>query len=50
MRELRAQSGGKPLRVYYAFDSRRLSILLVSGDKTGDYRFYEEYARVTESL
>jgi hypothetical protein len=29
MRELRVQSGGKPLRVFYAFDPRRTAILLI---------------------
>ncbi|HEU4452004.1 MAG TPA: type II toxin-antitoxin system RelE/ParE family toxin, partial [Longimicrobium sp.] len=28
MRELRAQSGGRPLRILYAFDPRRTAILL----------------------
>jgi hypothetical protein len=41
MRELRVQSGGKPLRVFYAFDPRRMAILLIGGDKTGDKRFYD---------
>ena len=41
MRELRAQAGGDPLRILYAFDPRRTAILLVAGDKTGDDRFYE---------
>jgi len=41
MRELRIQSGGKPLRVFYAFDPRRVAILLIGGDKTGDRRFYQ---------
>ena len=41
MRELRAQAGGDPLRMLYAFDSRRTAILLVAGDKTGDDRWYE---------
>src|SRR5579859_1723355 len=41
MRELRVQSGGKPLRIFYAFDPRRQVILLIGGDKTGDGRFYE---------
>jgi hypothetical protein len=36
MRELRVQSGGKPIRVFYAFDPRRTAILLLGGDKTGD--------------
>ena len=41
MRELRVQSGGRPIRVFYAFDLRRMAILLVGGDKTGNDRFYE---------
>jgi hypothetical protein len=40
LRELRVQSGGKPLRVFYAFDPRRQAVLLLGGDKTGDKRFY----------
>lgn len=40
MRELRAQSAGRPLRVLYAFDPRRCAILLVGGDKAGDERWY----------
>jgi len=41
MRELRVQSGGEPLRIFYAFDPRRTAILLIGGNKTGDERFYE---------
>jgi len=41
MRELRVQSGGEPLRIFYAFDPRRAAILLIGGNKTGDGRFYE---------
>lgn len=41
MRELRVQSGGNPLRVFYAFDPRRTAILLLGGNKAGDDRFYE---------
>ncbi|AFY54700.1 hypothetical protein Riv7116_2173 [Rivularia sp. PCC 7116] len=43
MRELRIQTGGNPIRVFYAFDPRRVAILLIGGDKTGDKRFYDEY-------
>jgi hypothetical protein len=43
MRELRVQSGGRPIRIFYAFDPRRVAILLIGGDKTGDNRFYEVY-------
>ena len=50
MRELRVQSGGRPLRVFYAFDPRRSAILLVGGDKTGDGRFYERMIPVADRL
>lgn len=33
MRELRIQSGGKPYRVFYAFDPRRTAILLIGGKR-----------------
>ena len=35
MRELRVQSSGDPIRIFYAFDPRRAAILLIGGDKTG---------------
>lgn len=41
LRELRIQAGGRPLRVFYAFDPARQAVLLIGGDKTGDNRFYE---------
>ena len=50
MRELRAQQAGRPIRVFYAFDPRRTSILLIGGDKTGNDRFYEEYVPVADDL
>lgn len=50
MRELRVQSGGKPLRVFYAFDPRRMAILLIGGDKTGDQRFYERMIPIADAL
>ena len=50
MRELRVQSGGKPIRIFYAFDPRRIAILLVGGDKTGDDRFYEKYIPIADRL
>lgn len=50
MRELRIQSGGRPIRVFYAFDPRRSAILLVGGDKTGDGRFYHRHVRLADSL
>lgn len=50
MRELRVQSGGRPLRVFYAFDPRRVAILLIGGDKTGDDRFYKRMIPVADDL
>lgn len=50
MRELRTQSGGRPLRTLYAFDPTRTAILLIGGDKTGNDRFYEEYVPIADRL
>ena len=50
MRELRVQSRGNPLRIFYAFDPRRAAILLIGGDKTGKSRFYEELLPVADAL
>jgi len=50
MRELRTQSGGEPLRTFYAFDPRRVSILLIGGVKTGNNRFYEQYVPIADNL
>jgi hypothetical protein len=50
MRELRAQAGGDPLRMLYAFDPRRTAILLVAWDKTGDDRWYETKVPMADRL
>jgi len=50
MRELRVQSKGRPIRIFYAFDPRRSAILLIGGDKTGNQRFYEEMIPVADRL
>ena len=50
MRELRSQSGGRSLRVLYAFDPRRNALLLLGGDKTGDDRWYEVHVPVADRL
>ena len=50
MRELRVQSSGKPLRIFYAFDPKRTAILLIGGDKTGDKRFYEKNIPIADKL
>lgn len=50
MRELRIQSQGNPIRIFYAFDPRRHAILLIGGDKTGKDHFYEEYILIADRL
>lgn len=50
LRELRVQSGGKPLRVFYVFDPKRQAVLLVGGDKTGDDSFYGHMIPKAEKL
>lgn len=50
MRELRVQSRGNPLRIFYAFDPRRTAILLIGGDKTGKGRFYDEHVPWADEL
>lgn len=50
LRELRSQSQGRPIRVFYAFDPERQAVLLIGGDKTGDNRFYEVYIPRAERL
>jgi hypothetical protein len=50
LRELRVQSHGRPLRVFYAFDPMRHAVLLIGGDKTGDDRFYERMVPQAEQI
>ena len=50
LRELRCQSGGKPLRIIYAFNPVRQSVLILGGDKTGDDRFYDRIVDRAEKI
>ena len=50
MRELRVQSQGRPIRIFYCFDPKRDAILLIGGDKTGDKRFYERMIPIADQL
>lgn len=50
MRELRVQHERRAFRILYAFDPRRVAILLVGGDKTGDDRFYERLVPLADKL
>jgi hypothetical protein len=50
IRELRVQHSGKPYRILYAFDPRRVAILLIGGNKTGNERWYEEFVPIADKL
>lgn len=50
LRELRVQYQGRPYRILYAFDPRRVALLLIGGDKTGKPRWYEQMVPVAERL
>ncbi len=50
LRELRIQCKGEPYRILYAFDPRRIAILLLGGNKTGNDRWYKEYVPIADKL
>jgi hypothetical protein len=50
MRELRLQHKGDPYRILYAFDPRRVAILLLGGNKKGNDRWYEENVPKADKL
>jgi hypothetical protein len=50
MRELRSQVHGRPFRTLHAFDPRRVAILLIGRDKTGDDRWYDVHVPKADDL
>jgi hypothetical protein len=50
MKELRTQHAGRPYRTLFAFDPRRVAILLIGGDKTGNHRWYEEFVPLADKI
>ncbi len=50
MRELRVQHAGRPYRVLYAFDPRRVALLLIGSGKTGDDRWYQKMVPLADDL
>jgi hypothetical protein len=52
MKELRITStGGDRLRTFYVLDPRRTAILLIGGNKTGQWEeFYYEYIPIADAL
>lgn len=50
MKELRVQCAGEPIRILFAFDPRRIAILLIGGNKTGDNNWYEKTVPIADDL
>ena len=50
MRELRVQIRGRPIRVFYAFDPRRIAIVPIGGDKTGQDDFCTKLIPLADRL
>lgn len=50
LKELRVQHSGSPLRVLFAFDPRRVALLLVGGNKQGDASWYTRNIAIAERL
>lgn len=50
MRELRIQQQGDSYRVLYAFDPRRIAILLIGGSKVGNDRWYDTLVPIADDL
>ena len=48
MKELRVQFRGDPWRILFAFDPRRVAILLVGGNKQGDTRWYKKHLPIAD--
>lgn len=49
MKELRPPSGN--IRILFAFDPRRMAILLIGGDKTGQWRiWYDQTIPIADAL
>ncbi len=44
------QHQGRPYRVFFAFDPRRMAMLLIGGDKTGNKSFYKEMVPKAEAI
>ncbi len=50
LKELRVQHAGEPYRILFVFDPRRVAILLLGGNKTGDDRWYDENIPQAEKI
>jgi hypothetical protein len=50
LKELRVQHRGRPIRILFAFDPRRVGYLILGGDKTGDSDWYRNFMPKAEKI
>lgn len=50
LKELRVQHEGRPIRILFAFDTRRVGYLILGGDKTGRDDWYETFIPEAEKI
>lgn len=50
LKELRVQHRGRPLRILFAFDPRRVGYLILGGDKTGNDDWYATLVPKAEAI
>jgi hypothetical protein len=50
LKELRVQHDGRPIRILFVFDPRRVGYLILGGDKTGDDRWYKTAIPMAEAI
>lgn len=50
LKELRVQHAGRPLRILFAFDPRRVGYLILGGDKTGNKNWYRTFIPIAEKI
>ena len=50
LKALRVQHEGKPLRILFVFDPRRIGYLILGGDKTGNAGWYDTFIPLAEKI
>lgn len=50
LKELRVQHEGRPLRILFVFDPRRVGYLILGGDKTGNDDWYATFIPQAEQI
>lgn len=50
LKELRVQHEGRPFRILFVFDPRRIGYLILGGDKTGKGDWYKTFIPLAEKI